>query len=275
MKTLITTTVLCSAVALAVPAAAQNDASGYCSEGYTAADRDQDDIVTESEAMAARESEFSAMDANQDESISRDEYSACMEGWAASSTVDPATDDDFANLDADDDGMVTAQEYMDVVEETAMSSTDEGTVQATSSDASGSGTATGNSTADDEGRILLLRRLVLVPSGYEHDRIGSMNDEELATRASQRFETTDADGNNRLSTEEWKNAADAHMRNVAQLMDRSFDRMDADKSGDISRQEYRDDGIARWEASRDRAGEDGEDTNAGAPVVYYRYPSTM
>ena len=273
---LISTTILCSAIAVATPLAAQQ--ASYCDEGYTVADTNQDNVISEDELTTARDSQFGAMDADGDGMISQQEYTDCMGSWSASSASEPASEEDFAEFDADQDDMVSAQEYMDQVENSSMGSADPGTMQSTSAtgDTSASGNDATSGNSGEDGRVLILRRVLLVPQGYDDARVGQMNDDEISARAANRFVGSDGDGDSQLTREEWMSRAEQQQENIRGYMDRMFDRTDADKSGDISRQEYQDAGMKRWQAAQaEGQAQNREGSDTGAPVVIYRYPSTM
>lgn len=274
LKHVISTTILCSSVALAVPALAQN--ASYCDEGYAAADTNNDNVLSEEEVSAVREKEFNDMDANGDGTVSREEYGTCMGAWAAESVAEPADEETFAAFDENEDGTLSADEFMGGVEETAMTQTDPGSMQATSSGSdSASASDSAGSATDDEGRILILRRLVLVPRGFDANRYGSMSQDEIAARAAHRFGAADANGDQQLSAEEWSDANQSNMENIDSYIDRSFESVDADQSGDVTWQEYYDSGMEQLREARSRSESDGSGSDGDPSAVKYRYPEPM
>ncbi len=86
MKILMTTTAATlalgatalGATAFAPAAQALDRQPGYCGESWVTVDTDNNGRVTRSEALAALDVEFSAIDANSDDAISREEYRECV-----------------------------------------------------------------------------------------------------------------------------------------------------------------------------------------------------
>lgn len=272
-KLLLSTTFLCGSLIVAGPALAQT--ASYCDEGYKVADTNNDNMISQDELQAARDAEFEDMDLNGDGTVSRQEYSDCMGAWAANSAVEPADEDDLAEFDADGDGTVTVQEFMGGTEKAAAMQPTGDTTQQTSASTDTSGTEAQGGNAVEP--IAVLRRIIIVPQAYDDDRVRSMSQDEMAARSAQRFVTTDADGDLKISREEWIDMGKDHINKVTTVLNREFDNVDKDKSGDVSRMEYYEHGLDQWNraqlSAKDKATMQGDET--GAPVIYFRFPSTM
>ena len=263
------TTLLLGATVLASPTFAQNAERPYCQAGYAVADTDGDGYISENELTAVRDAQFADLDADGDGAVTKEEFANCMTAWAPEEASDPADEQDLAEFDEDGDGSLSADEFMGGMQETAGMQIEPGSVQSTSATSD-----TASEGQNGDGQILLLRRLILVPSDYDDARMQEMSAEELAARSGYTFETTDADGNAAISVEEWKDRYNTVR--AQQVLDREFDSLDADASGDVSRLEYYSAGLKKWEQAQLTAEDKGmEENETGAPVVYFYYPSPM
>lgn len=271
---LLSTTVLCGSLIIAGSAVAQSTTSSYCNEGYKPADTDGDNVISEEELTMVRDAEFDDMDADDDGIVSREEYSNCMDAWAANSVTEAADEQDLAEFDADGDGQISIDEFMAGIDETAAMQPEEGSTQQTAASGDATENAEGGNASEP---VTILRRVVIVPRTYDDSRLRSMSRDELAARSAQRFVTTDADGDRQISQEEWLNAAQDNMVKIKTVLDREFETFDTDGSGDVSRLEYYTHGLERWKQAQLTAEDKGtmQPEGPGAPIVYFRYPSTM
>lgn len=292
-----------------------SNASEICREGYIRADLDDDGTITEDEVAQLGEAEFAQFDQDGDGVVTRDEYMNCHANWLKNqqpvtadgqqqadagdgtaaqqdkTAAEIAADMDQSagideqvfpdvpidRFDQDGDGTLTAEEFMAGAEETASDMRDDTNVenaQQTSAASDGQTGAMADDGSDDA--VLVLRRLIFVPHGYDADRMRGMSRDETAARAGLRFILLDTDSDQQISQEEWENPGWAETVYAEDYLNRTFDDIDADQSGDVSQLEYLQYGNERWERAKLSAENKGTmETERGAPIVYFRYPGTM
>ncbi|WP_375174404.1 hypothetical protein [Pseudooceanicola sp.] len=262
-------------------------ADSICKNGFVNSDSNGDGIISQDEVTAVRDQTFNALDADGNGELSRAEYVDCMNQSARSavggdtpkSGGENAEIPDFAGLDTNGNGAVDTQEYMGATHDARQQA----------------------AAGDNPDAILLLRRYVFVPAGFEDNDITSMSDEETASRSARQFRMFDDDQSGDISEEEWSNASS--MKNdISEVLNMEYDGLDADASGTISSQEFSDAGTEGWSSAyekfrnaarqsgtnADASGSSEEDTrtsqaetgtagNRGSggeqtpPVVYFRY----
>jgi Ca2+-binding EF-hand superfamily protein len=288
---LLSTTVI-AGVALAGAALAQNGPERLCTRGFLEADVNADDAISMEESSAAAQVEFSTIDTNGDGMISQEEYLKCAGKWAesaASASVAASnaealertemTDIEYTYVDRDGDGTVTQEEFMTWMENTHRAATDPANVEtasASGSEAVGSEAAENGSSGTmdmDRDPALVLRRIVLIPFAPDDDP-SAMNRDEMSARAAQQFIYRDTNADRQLSPDEWSGTPDG-TDHVSAVLSQRFDRMDADSSGDVTREEFIAEARRTLEGAQARAGQTGCDEAVGPPVVYYRYPHPM
>jgi len=267
-------TTLLAGFALAGAALAQDSQDNperLCTEGFLEADTDADQAISPQEAAGTAEVEFAMIDANDDGTISQEEYLKCAGQWAenaASASMamtneevlerTEMTDIEFTHVDRDGDGTITQEEFMTWMEETHDAAMEE--ASAASADAT------------ERDPAMVLRRIILIPLAPGADP-ASMSREEMAARAAQQFILRDTDANQQLDRQEWSGEPDG-TDHVLTMLSKRFDVMDADRSGDVSRDEFVAEAMRTYKTAQARA-PDPEDATADPPVVYYRYPHPM
>ncbi|EAR52329.1 hypothetical protein OG2516_07627 [Oceanicola granulosus HTCC2516] len=195
-----------AAAGLAAPATAQ-DESAYCASAFYAADLDLDGLLNLDELTAARDGVFESLDANEDGSISRDEYVTCEQGGfdarlarTAGRLAEGGTealDAMWSNIAGDED-TVSREDFM----------------------ASAQAAYEGNRDAEDR--------------AWSHPYLGAADDEDLselsieqfAASSAFTFETTDRDGNDVMSRDEWLARAE-QLEVTADQINHRFDALDA------------------------------------------------
>lgn len=283
MKRALFSTTLLAGLGLSTAAFAQQD--GYCSVGFLLADTDGDDAISLQEAGEASGMEYAELDANGDQMITQEEYLACAPVWAAMASTNESSpaaemneaflertemaDIEFTFVDSDDDGTITQDEFMSWMERTLDSASEPQNVQSTS--ASGSDdSATAEDEASETDPLLLLRRIVLFPIAPDADPM-EMSREEMAARASQQFMYRDSNADQQLDRDEWMGSPEGPDQ-VTEAMSKRFNTMDADKSGDVSKDEFADESMRSYKAMQAQQEASGGDSTADMPVVLYRYP---
>lgn len=266
-----TTSALALALTLGtVPALAEQHmpetaAQGFCQAGFELADLDNDGNLDRDEVAEMQRREFAALDADEDGTVLKSEYSDCrMQAAQQNEAYNPRTPDSFADMDIDDDGRVTAAEYR------AATTTRIEQV-------------TGDMTPDD------YPLFVFLPEGAESAGMGT---DELAARARLLFVRLDDNRDEVLTEEEYVDTAVVDT-DISRTLSRDFETLDEDASGGISSEEYAKWGEVRtYEAldqaeawgveadamadSQDPEASDGDARSAaaaevGAPVVFYRF----
>lgn len=235
--------------------AADTEALGtsYCNTGFFAADTNDDAILTEEEIEAASTEVFEEIDADDDGSISREEFVNCEErGLEAAQEAFSRTygDIEAASLD---EAWSTAAETNPQIEEEGMSRDD---FIGAASDAFGL-LATMTLEAEGAGPVAFETPFVYLG---ETERLADMTAEEFARRSAYTFELTDTDGDDRLSREEFLNRGEELTVDIEEINSR-FDEMDADSDESLTPEELS--GMDRLRT------EGGADMSEGVPVIYY------
>lgn len=249
MSRLLTSTAVAALIAGIAAAAASTRAAGYCSQGWSVIDTDQDGAVSAAEFEAATAGDFAAMDADGDGMVSREEFIACH----ASAEPPPPFDAgngplEFAAADRDGSGDVSAGEYRQAAYEARLES------GVTGASALGTGEAADlepSAGGDTAGAVA-----------------GLPSYDESAARASRHFHHLDADGDGSVSEEEW--AAGGGPTSPA-IHERRFDAIDADGDGSLTEAEFTAARTVQRDAARQDAEAAGEDTRVGIPVHFYRF----
>ncbi|WP_191090059.1 EF-hand domain-containing protein [Histidinibacterium aquaticum] len=338
-----TLSVFALAAAGMAPAAFAQDGTAelgdYCQNAFYAGDQNADAQLSDSELQEMRNAVYEQIDANQDGTITREEFANCEtmaqeaniekigETWgpdqnrAAASMMgdvwpgigpeaaEPVVPDDSGSSDqasaSDTEGMAEELETSEedtleagdntgVNEEDASESAEALNDAETTGDATESAQATSSTQMTDE-EMSRDDFMSAANTAYEENILASPDDdsvepnedwakpfiflgegesasdlsaEEFASRAAYTFETTDADGNDALSQEEYLNRSDV-LEVDAEEINQRFDAMDANADGSISQEEFNQASESRSSAAADAAGEAGMSTDAGVPVIYY------
>lgn len=203
------TTCLTTTILTAVPALAQNpesDMPALCEQGFIPADTNEDAQLSADEIDAQRSAEFAALDTNDDGSIDRAEYVACI-GKAEKSAQDAA-----AKMEEQSENVAT----WDDVE-----------------------TADQSLTAED---FMALAEEAWEDSPAAAKKVFTYNEwleseEQFARSAVNRFMMQDKDNDGVLTKEEYETRARERQWSEDAVVAR-FNSLDADGSGTISPQEY-------------------------------------
>lgn len=234
--------------------------------------------------------EVTVLDRNKDGKVDQGEYMDAanqeyMARWSETGTGKEVRDADMAPATPENEGGVGGDAQTEAAsnpeggnQSDTQSNAQSGNTQS-DTQASASGTsaesdkATGSQGEGGQPQGLILRRIIFVPAGDARSP-GDMSHGEIAKRSAQKFLLLDTDGNKVIAPED---SAEAKAANAIlnQTINQQFSRADADKSGDISREEYAADAQARWEQARSRAESQSAQNEAGAPVVYFHYPHPM
>lgn len=255
MKPLISTTAIlaaCAAPALAATDSADMGRSvgGLCHQGYAEIDSDGDGKLTRNEVEKETRAAFPKLDADGNGAVSQEEFVACL-NQSAGETARAADrgPENMITYDTDGDGTISREEFMNAGTAALQQ------VQAGDADA-----------AADLGRLVYLSETELEPD------FGTWGPDEFAVRNHILFMSLDTDRSDDLSEVEWS-VRDPSRIDMAEHLKTQFQRIDVDKSGDLSVQEM----TKMRQQAAENANRSAENAADGAhpPVVYYRYDSTM
>ncbi|WP_375258214.1 EF-hand domain-containing protein [Citreimonas sp.] len=236
--------------------AVQTTQSGsLCLDGVARYDQNADGELSSDELDSTARASFSAMDANQDGTVTRDEYVTCANVMAGSQGMESdRSEENMAEYDTDGDGELTQQEFMQA--------------SASSYDAM----------SDDPSQQSGMMRLMFLPVSASPDDMGTMTRDEAASRTVTLFVALDEDDSGTVARDEWS-MNQPTMPDMRDALNQRFDEADADSSGDLTEDEYSGMIQDRGAAAQDVVAEDYElpmnTLTPDEPAVYYTYPSTM
>jgi Ca2+-binding EF-hand superfamily protein len=253
-RTTLTAALMGGASLIALPALAEK---GYepkidpCNAGFYEADMNADDTITQEELEQAARASFEMIDADKSGEVTAEEYEECGNRTAGTRAMpSDRSEENFAEYDTDESGGIDQQEFMTAASETA-----------------GDLPAEGMPSVE-------MRRFVFIPASMREEDASGMSTEETAARTAIMFDALDQNADDVIGPAEWAQQ-DAIKNDVADVLNMEFSAADTDRSGTLSADEY----VASEEAKRaeaaEMAREAGEGSDAGAPVVYYRYPGVM
>ena len=249
MKPLLITSGAALLAALAYPVAAQTSDAGNpaqsreaCAQNWTIVDSNKSGTISEAEANAATEADFTRIDVNGDGSVSVTEWKDCGDptAYPGNAGADPVPAGNPAETTAEDPQGPKTQATGQVSPASEQAAADL-TVQPPETENS--------AVAELTGRTGLPWNEDDFPSALDADKSGDISAEEAAQaersaagqaepdeaavrRLGGTFARVDANGDGKLSTEEWSN------RN-SQTFNGLFGRIDADGNDEISRDEWR------------------------------------
>lgn len=229
------------------------DAGSLCESGYSATDVDNNGYISTIEMNAYAERSATEMDNDQSGAISRDEFVNCNNAMSGTKSASAQrTEEDMAALDKDGDGSLTQSEYM-----------------------TGSAELQQKASGGDEDAADASMRVIFMPDAMAEQDATEMSQDAYAARSGLMFIALDQDKDDVMTREEFM-AETPPMVDISETLNRQFDEMDTDKSGDLTQTELIQANQKRAERAMERAKEDGvELSDEGAPVVYYRYPDAM
>ncbi|APE44216.1 hypothetical protein BOO69_13010 [Sulfitobacter alexandrii] len=242
-------------ISLTGAAQAQNtDDSSVCNDGYSMTDVDDNGYVSPIEMKAYTEKAMGQMDADQSGTVDKDEFVNCNNVLSGTQSASAdRTERHLAALDLNDDGSISLDEYMKASADTYNSAKDGDKAAATDA-----------------------ANLIFIPADAEQSDVTTMSRNEYSARSGLMFIALDTDQDNALTKEEFMEKAPP-MVDISETLNREFDEMDADGSGDLTttemiaaNQKRADDAMKNAEMDSDSGASD-----KGAPVVYYSYPHTM
>ncbi|QFT59099.1 EF hand [Sulfitobacter sp. THAF37] len=234
---------------------AQNtDDNSVCNDGYSVTDVDDNGYVSPIEMNAYAEKAIGQMDADQSGSVDKDEYVNCNNVLSGTQSASAdRTERHLAALDLNDDGSISLDEYMKASADTYE-----------------------NAKGGDQTAATDAAHLIFIPADAGQPDVTTMSRNEYSARSGLMFVALDSDQDNALTKEEFMEKAPP-MVDISETLNREFDEMDTDGSGDLTTSEL----TAANQKRADEAMENAEmqsDSGAsdmGAPVVYYSYPHTM
>lgn len=263
--------------------------ASFCEQGYARADANADGVVGPDELSAVTDAEFSELDADGDGSVSAAEYAECRAGWMQDlpDTGSERTEERMAELDTNADGRLDRNEFMGTVDQdqyfarwgrmpfTESVRDERGATanQGQSAEARTDAATTGERTGEDDaaGTIREMRHVIRGPQGAS---LNEMSQDDMAARTAQMFLILDANNDSVVDRPEWVRIR-LGGEHLTDSLAAAFGRADADGSGDLSPEEYAADRERQWNRGREQAAEAGNQSDVGAPVVYFRYPHPM
>lgn len=246
----------------------------FCDMQWSAVDGNDDAFITREEATGAIESEFDAIDADDNGEIGKTEYIDCKtQGLDVTSAEAERDEDSFASVDANQDKSIDREEFALSAEQ-----------------AYGDSRSAGSA---DEEPLLTLRRFVwLTPEEASSGAMRDMSADEAAARAALTFDRLDENSDDIIDTQEWATTTTARGQTQA-AAEAAFDEIDADASGAIGPEEYAEarssgldamaTGAVNGETSADAAGneaaavvpdvaadQEAEQARVGVPAFVFR-----
>lgn len=269
MRHLLSTAAIALAMtAMTLPASAQQQQQpGQCDRNFSAVDANGDGKVTNQEASAAIDDEFSRLDLDNSGSISKSEWQNC--GWHTMMNTQRKNmqASDHAPMQGDaqqDDPQASAQQQSGTQQQETsqqQSAAQPGSQSGGQSMNQGSNQASPRpwttdeqfSQADTNKDGSVDRQEAAEANERIYGRTISGSDkEQMARQSGARFATIDSNGDGSISQEEWQNRSQADIEAM-------YARMDRDDDGELSRSEYQ------------RARQPQQQQEASRPVTIWYY----
>ena len=252
--------------------AAMNKAS-YCDKPWHEVDGNEDGFVSQTEASASIDNQFSQIDLDGNGEITKTEWVDCLSKMRNQTAAEAdRSEDNFAEADTNNDQQIARDEFRQ-----------------------GSQSAYENAQAEnaDDNALIVLRRYVFLTPEESQDQTAmqTMSADEAAGRSALTFEALDKSGDGIIDTQEWSERSPRITRDE-EWANAQFDRIDNDATGSISREEYSDareqmlDQVTTGSTSAtesasgqeakaaDETASQSTDSDQGVPVFIYRF-STM
>ena len=237
--TLLTTTMLVGAPALAATDSADNSsANNICENAFNWGDADKNAKLTRTEIENMRDQDYGALDANSDGEITKQEYVDCL-GNSAKMTRSEA-EKGF------DQGDYTAGAWSDLGQ-------DDSTAELNAEDWADQAQA-----AWEDGDAKM-------QDAMSYGGSDAKTSEEFARAATQRFKMHDTNGDGIITSSEYETDV-SETSFDDQAIQARFDELDADSSGGISPQEYRGAGVWAAQPAGLKA-EGGSNTTTGGDAA--------
>jgi Ca2+-binding EF-hand superfamily protein len=245
--------------AQAVPGGADDE--NRCEIPWTQVDTDGDGYVSDQEMSQDVTVRFNVIDTDGNDRVTRAEYVYCMTGALGNMNVAEIERDEgaFAQADINSDGVIDLNEFRQASQQAFQDAQSED--------------------AGPQDFLVLQRYVFLTPNDAQNElKLDSITEDEAAGRSAATFNQLDQDGTGSINPSEWaEKSPEAGMNKEVAV--RRFSALDADSSGDITREEFLNGFAGRLEESETHA-EDSEQQAAasdepsgqkGAPVYLYRF----
>jgi Ca2+-binding EF-hand superfamily protein len=190
-----------------------------CDNWYGRVDADGNGYISQDEQRAHVDAAFTSLDKDGDGQVSQAEYNECFVKPNTMSVQADRTQENFGEIDANSDKALDMSEFR--------SSSQDAFRQMKSADASN----------QDDPKFLVIRRYIfLTPQETSQPQnLQSFSDDEAAARAATTFAMLDANGDGKVSVDEWTNNSPSYSEERAK---KRFEQLDADSSSTLSKEEY-------------------------------------
>lgn len=196
---------------VAAPVAVAQGSDAFCTADYS----------IETERLAGEDRvgpEFAAMDTDGDGAVSKEEYVACRNAAAGTTSAEAErTSANMVVVDADSSGEISRDEFM-------------ATANIARIDA-------GNAEAPTDRPVQIFRRYIFIPANAAGAEVRSMSEYAAGQRARRMFTALDANGDDALNEAEWA-APSAELGDQADTIGAEFDKIDLNGDGALDVGEY-------------------------------------
>ena len=163
--------------------------------------------------------EFAAMDSDGDGMVSQEEYVACKNVAAGSTSAEAErTSANMVVVDADSSGDISRDEFMAIANIARIDA--------------------GNAEDATDRPVKIFRRYIFIPADAEGAEVRSMSEYAAMQRARRMFRALDANGDDALSEAEWTEPA-AELGDQSQAIAAEFLELDLDEDGALDMDEFR------------------------------------
>jgi len=232
--------------------ASQNQSGSItCDNWYGSVDADGNGYISQDEQRNHVDSAFKALDKDGDGQVSQAEYNECFVKPNSMSVEADRTQENFGDIDANSDKAIEMSEFRN--------SSQEAFRQMKSADASN----------QNDPKFLVIRRYIfLTPQEASQTKdMQSFSEDEAAARAGTTFALLDANGDGKVTVDEWTNNSPSYSEERAK---KRFEQLDADSSSTLSKEEYQ----ANMSAMNAKPGQQDTSQQAseqGVPAYDYRF----
>jgi Ca2+-binding EF-hand superfamily protein len=222
-----------------------------CDNWYGRVDVDSNGYISQDEQRNHVDSAFKALDKDGDGQVSQAEYNDCFVKPNSMSVEADRTQENFGDIDANSDKALDMGEFR--------SSSQDAFRQMKSADASN----------QDDPKFLVIRRYIfLTPQEVSQPQnMQGFSDDEAAARAATTFALLDADGDGKVTVEEWTNNSPSYSEERAK---KRFQQLDADSSSTLSKDEYQKN-MSGMTAQSGQQETNQQTSEQGVPAYDYRF----